>query len=156
WPLNEFPVQVERSSGGAVRVRDGGESTVELDLILPTLIKLFGEPGPAVENLYRRLTRTFISRVELEEFSAIEKLRGRSVLYLANHQTQIESILFSVLLSGLQQLPVVVLANAKHRDRWVGKLVTWTFAGTGQPDPGLIRYFDQDHPELLAAILDGV
>jgi 1-acyl-sn-glycerol-3-phosphate acyltransferase len=127
-----------------------------MDLILPTLKKLFGETGPAVEILYRRLTRILISRVKLEDFSAIDKLRGRSVLYLANHQTQIESILFSVLLSGLQQLPVIVLANAKHRDRWVGKLVNWTFAETGQPDPGLVRYFDQNHPELLAAIIDSV
>jgi hypothetical protein len=62
-------------------------------------------------------------------------------------------MLFLVAVSALRDQPIIALANAKHRHRWLGELIAACFTFPGMIDPELIRYFEQSHPESLPEIL---
>jgi len=109
-------------------------------------------PWPA-DDLCFALAQRFVSRVVLEDPAAVLALRGRGALFLANHQTAIESLLFSVLVGGLLHTPTATLAKAEHRDSWLGQLIGHLFSWPGVRDPEVIRFFDRDDPRALSAPL---
>jgi 1-acyl-sn-glycerol-3-phosphate acyltransferase len=80
----------------------------------------------------------------------------RRALYLANHQTQIESWLATIVLTHRHGAPVVAVANAKHRARWVGWLRDALFSRPGARLPQNIVYFEKGRPESLPALLRGL
>ena len=80
-------------------------------------------------------------------------MRGRSCLYLGNHQVGIESLLFSVLLSALSGTPTLTLAKAEHRTSWLGTLIAHSFAYPGVTDPRLITFFDREDRESLLGVI---
>ena len=80
-------------------------------------------------------------------------MRGKSILYLANHQVAIESLLFSIIASGLTRVPTVTLAKDEHRSTWLGLLIKHCFSYPGLVDPKVITYFDRNDPESLATII---
>ncbi|MCV7077366.1 beta-ketoacyl synthase N-terminal-like domain-containing protein [Mycobacterium szulgai] len=101
------------------------------------------------------LLSRYVRHVILEDPAALQELNGRSVLLLANHQVQIESILGTVIASWLTDTTVVTVSNAKHLNRWVGSLSRTLGSGetTGLRN---IHYFDQDKPHTFLAIVDKV
>ncbi|MFP6686588.1 MAG: 1-acyl-sn-glycerol-3-phosphate acyltransferase, partial [Polyangiaceae bacterium] len=109
-----------------------------------------------VEDLYYGLIERFVRRVHLSDPVAFEAARGQSVLYLANHQVAIESLLFSIIAAGLSQVPTVTLAKEEHRTTWLGLLIKHCFAYPGLVDPKVITYFDRSSPESLANIIAGL
>lgn len=119
-----------------------------------------GSMPPFVESLYIGLIERFVGTVEIADHAAWKRLEGRSVLYLANHQVGIESLLFTLWISGLGQLPVTTLARVEHRTSWLGGLVAQSFSYPGLSDPGLLHYFDRsDRASLLgivASLRDGL
>jgi 3-hydroxymyristoyl/3-hydroxydecanoyl-(acyl carrier protein) dehydratase len=128
-----------------------GERAVRRNLdIRPFWRKHLAITSPPMEAFYQGLIHQFIRAFEFEDARVSEKLKGRNVLYLANHQCQIESMLFLIAVSAFMESPVVALSNAKHRSRWLGDLVRHSFSYPGMKDPGLIRYFDQSRPESQA------
>ena len=104
-------------------------------------------------DLYYGLIERFVNQVKLQDAAAFEAVQGRSVLYLANHQVAIESLLFSIVASGLSRVPTVTLAKEEHRCTWLGKLIQHCFAYPGVRDPQVITYFDRSNPESLAHII---
>ena len=80
-------------------------------------------------------------------------MRGRSCLYLANHQVGVESLLFSMLISALSKTPTVTLAKAEHRTSWLGTLIAHNFSYPGVVDPKVITFFDRDDKESLLRIV---
>jgi len=81
-------------------------------------------------------------------------LRGRSAIFVGNHQVQIESLIVTNLLAGLFGTPVVTMANAKHEERWIGWILRTLFTYPGCSDPNLIVYFDQKRPDSMFKILE--
>jgi hypothetical protein len=131
-----------------------GERAVRRNIdIRPFWRKHLAITSPPMEAFYQGLIHQFIRAFEFEDARVSENLKGRSVLYLANHQCQIESMLFLIAVSAFMESPVVALSNAKHRSRWLGDLVRHSFSYPGMKDPGLIRYFDQSRPESLPSIV---
>jgi 1-acyl-sn-glycerol-3-phosphate acyltransferase len=106
-----------------------------------------------VEDLYYGLVERFVRRVHLSDPAAFDAIRGKSVLYLANHQVAIESLLFSIITSGLTGVPTVTLAKDEHRSTWLGLLIKHCFSYPGIVDPQVITYFDRSNPESLANII---
>ena len=106
-----------------------------------------------VEDLYYGLAERFVRRVRLEDPAGFAALRGRAVLYLANHQVGVESLLFSVIASALTGIPTVTLAKIEHRTTWLGNLIRHAFAWPGAHDPGVITYFDRSNREELPRII---
>ncbi|MCU0655141.1 MAG: polyketide synthase dehydratase domain-containing protein [Polyangiaceae bacterium] len=107
-------------------------------------------PTPPVADLYFSLAERFVGRIELEDPDDFARLRGRSVVFLANHQVAIESPLFSMLVSSLIDGVVVTIAKMEHKTGWLGRLIAHSFSYPGAVDPQNIVYFDRaDKSSLL-------
>ncbi|MEO0323928.1 MAG: 1-acyl-sn-glycerol-3-phosphate acyltransferase [Myxococcota bacterium] len=112
----------------------------------------FGLGRWPVEDLYFGLVERFLGRVVVTEPDAFETLRGRPALFLANHQTGIESLLFSIVAGALLEVPALTLAKAEHRESWLGRLIAHCFSWPGASDPGVIAFFDRSDPTSLPRI----
>ena len=105
------------------------------------------------EDLFQSLIDHFIEGVVLEDPDDFAGLRGQGVVFLANHQTGIESLLFSVVMSHLLELKVPVFARSTHRDSWIGKIISALFAAPDLRDPELMILVDRENPaHLLSAM----
>ena len=117
----------------------------------------FGVGAWPVEDLYYALLERFVGSFRLPDPQSLAALRGRSVLYLANHQVGIESLLFSIVSGALQGQPTLTLAKTEHQQSWLGKLIehcfAWPVSDTATVrDPGVITYFDRSDPSSLPRI----
>jgi 3-hydroxymyristoyl/3-hydroxydecanoyl-(acyl carrier protein) dehydratase/1-acyl-sn-glycerol-3-phosphate acyltransferase len=110
-------------------------------------------PGLA-EDLVDGLARQFVERVAVADPGALEAVHGRPALFLANHQTGIESLLFSVLVSGLHGRVLVALAKAEHRQSWLGQLAQVLAQAPGTALPANLVFFDRSDGASLLAIVD--
>lgn len=157
-PLTRHPLIVERD-GPQVSVRAAGSPEPHLDEVRAHWDDHFREQLVAdrgrwpVEDLYYGLIERFVRRVHVVDPAAFEAVRGKSILYLANHQTAIESLLFSIAVSGLSRTPTVTLAKIEHQHTWLGQLIQHCFAYPGIVDPKVITYFDRSDPTSLASII---
>ncbi|MEM6790496.1 MAG: 1-acyl-sn-glycerol-3-phosphate acyltransferase [Myxococcota bacterium] len=153
-PLTRHPLALERGDGGAVVVRSAGAPTMDLTPVRAYWSAYFGLGRWPVEDLYYGLIERFIGRVHVVDPEAMAAIRGRGILYLANHQVAVESLLFSVIASGLNHAPTVTLAKAEHRTTWLGRLIQHCFQYPGVVDPEVITYFDRDDPTSLPGLID--
>ena len=102
------------------------------------------------------LTDRYLKSVRLASEQALDALQGRSVVYLANHQVQIESLIVSNLLPALTGVPMTTVAHMKHRRRWIGQAIAAVEAYPGCEAVDQIAYFDQAQPETMFEIVDQV
>ena len=151
-PLRRHFVGVTRD-GDAVRVSDTRPPALDLAPVEAHWRRWFGVGAWPVEDLYYGLIERFVGDVILADPGAFERVRGRSCLYLANHQVAVESLLFSVLVSALSGVSTVTLAKAEHRGSWVGELIRQSFTYPGITDPNLITFFDREDRESLMRII---
>jgi 1-acyl-sn-glycerol-3-phosphate acyltransferase len=105
------------------------------------------------KDLWEGLIQRYVGRVIVEDPAALAKLRGRGVIFVGNHQVQIESLLITNILSVLVGTPVVTMANAKHEQGWIGWILRTLFSYPGCRDPESILYFDQSKPDSMFGIL---
>ena len=75
------------------------------------------------------------------------------MLFLANHQVMLESLLFSTIASGLTGLPVITLAKTEHKISWLGRFILHCFSYPGLQDPELIAFFDRENLRSLPLII---
>ena len=151
-PLTRLDVGVERQ-GTTVVARATAPETLDLSSVKTFWTRWFDRGPWAVEDLYYGLIQRFVRRVVVPDPIAFSAIRGRSVLYLGNHQTGVESLLFSILASGLNGVPTVTLAKAEHRHTWLGKLIAHCFSYPGVRDPKVISFFDREDKESLPQII---
>ena len=154
--VTPFPVELEVGSGS---VSCRGE--VVAAPAIPRLQawwrdRLGVEEGWFGDDLYGGLVDRFVSSVHFQDIDALAALRGRSVLFLGNHEVQIESLLITILASALTDTTVITMANAKHEQGWVGNLIRDIFSYPGCEDPENIVYFQQQDRESMFALLDGL
>ncbi len=91
-----------------------------------------GQTGPwPGEDLVRALLLKFCRGVWLEDEANFTSLAGTPVLFLANHQVAVESILFATALSPLMGTPVHAIAKQEHTDTWVGQLFGQLYSHPG-------------------------
>jgi acyl transferase domain-containing protein/1-acyl-sn-glycerol-3-phosphate acyltransferase len=158
-PLTARPLALARE-GDAVVVRDAGPARLDLAPVRAFWDAYFGIGRWPVEDLYYGLAERFVDRVRLADPEAFGRLRGRPVLYLANHQVGVESLLFSVLASGISGVRTVTLAKIEHRTTWLGLLIQHAFSHPGVVDPGVITYFDraarEELPRVIAFLADEI
>jgi 3-oxoacyl-(acyl-carrier-protein) synthase/3-hydroxymyristoyl/3-hydroxydecanoyl-(acyl carrier protein) dehydratase/1-acyl-sn-glycerol-3-phosphate acyltransferase len=151
-PLRRHALSVQRN-GDAVRVTSAAPPRLDLAPVEAYWRKAFATGAWPVEDLYYGMIERFVGDVVYVDPAAHEAMRGRSCLYLANHQTGVESLLFSVIASGLSGVSTVTLAKAEHRGTWVGDLIRRSFSYPGIVDPRLITYFDREDRESLVRII---
>jgi 3-oxoacyl-(acyl-carrier-protein) synthase/3-hydroxymyristoyl/3-hydroxydecanoyl-(acyl carrier protein) dehydratase len=147
-PLTAFPLV--RSADA---VKDGGAPILDLTPVTTFWDRWFGIGRWPVEDLYYGLIRRFLRRVVVTDPAAFEAVKGRSLLFLGNHQVGVESLLFSIVLSGLTGTSTVTLAKAEHRSTWLGRLIAHAFSYPGVKDPEVITFFDRDDKRSLPGII---
>lgn len=108
-----------------------------------------------VEDLYLGLLRRFVGRVNVSAPEALSAIEGPA-LYLANHQTAIETLMLSVLAGAASGVPLVTVAKAEHRESWLGRLLAWMFAHPAVRQPELTAYFDRNDPASLPELLRSI
>ena len=154
-PLRRHYFAVRRGVDG-VRVAEDRPPARDLAVIEGFWREWLGAGAWPIEDLFLGLVDRFVGDVVLADPEGFDqKVRGRSCLYLANHQVGIESLLFSVIVSALSGAPAVTLAKHEHRQSWIGQLIAHSFDYPGVTDPGLIAFFERDDPASLKRILDG-
>ncbi len=151
-PLTRFDLDVERT-GGQARVSGDGRGRLDLSILRKFWTRWFDRGPWPVEDLYYGLVGRFVDRVVVEDPAAYAALRGRSVLYLANHQTGVESLLFSIVASALNEVPTVTLAKIEHRDTWLGRLIAHAFSYPGVTDPRVMTFFDREDKASLVRVI---
>lgn len=147
-PLRTRRLRVE---GDTVR---GEESTaLDLDRVVRWWRRLL-DTGPwSGETALVRLLHAGLGDLVVHDPDGFAALRGRPVLYLANHETYLESVLFCGVVSALGDLPVEALAKAEHRAGWLGRFHDRLTTVPGVAFPGLIVWFDQADPASLPPIV---
>lgn len=151
-PLTRFDLEVRRTDG-EVRVTGDGRGSLDLTPVRRFWTRWFDRGPWPVEDLYYGLVGRLVGRVVVEDPAAYSALRGRSVLYLANHQTGVESLLFSIVASALNEVPTVTLAKIEHRETWLGRLIAHSFAYPGVTDPRVMTFFDREDKASLVRVI---
>ncbi|MBU0994346.1 MAG: hypothetical protein KJ737_17785 [Proteobacteria bacterium] len=151
-PLNRFPVSIDKASGKSVVSLQN--TCLDMDKILTYGRNLIGYEPWLGEDLCRGLCKTFVNRVILDDPYEFAAVRGNNVIYLANHQVQIESMLFPGLAQVLTDNRMVAIANADHRKGWMGPLNELLYSYPEVNYPKNIVYFDQGDRASMFTILD--
>lgn len=155
YPLRRYDLRVTRA-GDEVAVTDDGWPAQDLAPIQTYWRERIGIGRWLMEDLYYGLIARFVRDVVITDPEAFDKVRGRSCLYLANHQVAIESLLFGVVASALSGTPAVTLAKAEHKTSWLGTLIGHTFEHAGVKDLDLIVFFERDDRESLTTIINQI
>ncbi|MBM4391422.1 MAG: hypothetical protein FJ090_09900, partial [Deltaproteobacteria bacterium] len=91
----------------------------------------------------------------LHDHRSLSRLDG-PVLYLGNHESYLESVIFSAVMPTVTGRPMRALAKVEHQTRWLGRLHALL---TGYPglrlDPQIL-WFDQAEPATLRPTLDAL
>jgi 3-oxoacyl-(acyl-carrier-protein) synthase/3-hydroxymyristoyl/3-hydroxydecanoyl-(acyl carrier protein) dehydratase/1-acyl-sn-glycerol-3-phosphate acyltransferase len=151
-PYSRFPVAVA-VDGDRATARSTGPEVLDLSPVKDFWDDWFGVGRWPVEDLYYGLMERFLGRVALSDPEALRAVNGRSLLFLGNHQTGVESLLFSILASALCGTPTVTLAKIEHKTTWLGKLIAHCFSYPGVRDPQVITFFDRDDRSSLPRII---
>jgi 3-hydroxymyristoyl/3-hydroxydecanoyl-(acyl carrier protein) dehydratase/1-acyl-sn-glycerol-3-phosphate acyltransferase len=152
-PFARWPVSVSHE-GSAVVVRDAGPPVLDVGPVRDFWrARLHTGLWPG-EDLYFSLIERFVRRVRVEDPDGLAALRGKPILYLANHQVGVESIFFGIMVSALNGLSTLTLAKGEHRESWVGRLLKLGFSYPGLTSPRVISYFDRENPASLPDVLN--
>jgi acyl transferase domain-containing protein/3-hydroxymyristoyl/3-hydroxydecanoyl-(acyl carrier protein) dehydratase/1-acyl-sn-glycerol-3-phosphate acyltransferase len=151
-PLTRYPIRATRA-GLVVEVRDAGPPTLDLEPVRRYWRRETGLDGWAGEVLHIAAIRRFVRQVRVADPPAFAAVAGRPVLYLANHQVAVESLVFVTLVSALAGMGTAALAKAEHAESWVGQLESLQRRYPGaQLRPNMI-FFDRKDPAQLLRIL---
>jgi acyl transferase domain-containing protein/3-hydroxymyristoyl/3-hydroxydecanoyl-(acyl carrier protein) dehydratase len=153
FPITIFPLKTDRT-GHDVTVRDDGSPRIQCDIVRHVWEKLSGIGEWPVLDLHVALIERFVRRVELDDPSGFAALRGRPVLYVANHQCYMESVLFNALFSALSETPIKTIAKKEQRQRWIGQLIDIASRYPGARHPVPILYFDRHDASSFFTVLE--
>ena len=98
-----------------------------------------------VEDIFLALVRRFVGRVVVEDPDASAAIKGQPTLFLSNHQTVIESLLFPIVGGAIGGRPIVTIAKQEHRETWLGRLIQICREYPGVNSPRAIMFFDRDN-----------
>ncbi|MEY4763710.1 MAG: hypothetical protein RI907_383 [Pseudomonadota bacterium] len=99
------------------------------------------------------LLRRFVRGVHGAEPDTLASLVGRPALYMANHQTGVESMLGLGVLATLSGMPVSAIAKSEHAHSWMGRLLRRATAELGPHQPLGMLLFDRARPEAMLSLL---
>ena len=154
-PLTQFELDITRKDDRVTVSGDPG-GRLDLSLVRDFWARWFNRGPWPMEDLFYGLTNRFVGRVVLEDPDAWAAQHGRSVLYMANHQVSIESLLFAVLAPGLNGVPTVTLAKTEHRTSWLGRLIQHCFSYPNVDDPEMMVFVDRHDPSAWKRTIEGL
>lgn len=102
--------------------------------------------GWAGEDLLFALLDRFVGNVRVVDPIALGERAGSGMLFVANHQVAVETILAAIILGGMTGTVPILPAKAEHQHTWVGQLLQRLTARPGIRDPQLLRFIDRTDP----------
>lgn len=121
YPYERHPIALEEADG---EIRVVSQAPVrDIERAMGYWRRKLGSEGWLGEDLYRALIASFVGRFVVEDPERFAQASQGPVLYLANHQTAVESLLFACLAEGLTEKPVAAIAKKEHRDSWIGRML---------------------------------
>jgi 1-acyl-sn-glycerol-3-phosphate acyltransferase len=108
-------------------------------------------PWP-MADAFEALARRFVGSIVLANSESLTTVRERGAIFLGNHQTAVESLTFSYLVSGLLRMPVPTLDPAYDPSPWIGTLLGFALAYPGVGDLGFTLPEAAALPALLAIL----
>ncbi len=131
----------------------GSRATLDLAALRGRFVARFGASAPVLRDLFLGLVQQFVGSVRSEDPEAYGALSAQPVLYLANHQVGVESILFVALIDALNAVPCRAIAKREHADSWIGRILALLRAQSGNDAMVL---FDRNDPAALLKLLTGM
>lgn len=152
-PMKLYPYTVSEGETGEEKIRIG-DPFLDFETMLDYSRKVWNV-GPWIgERLSYGLLRQFTGEIVLEDPVAFDAVKDRSLLYLANHQVQSESILFSMIVKVLAKRRMVVISDSIHQTRWTGPVDELMYRYPGVNYPKTIVYFTQSNRKSMFDILE--
>ena len=152
-PMTRYPVSVNRIDDEVV-VADAGTPHLDLEQLRAYGQRTTGIGPWAGQDLSLGLLSRFVRAVHLDDPAAFEAVRQQPVLFLGNHQVQIESMLFPMVTTALTGVHIVTIAKEEHRTGWIGPLSGFSYKYPGVTYPRVIIYFNQQDPKSMFGILE--
>ena len=103
--------------------------------------ELCGESWPG-EDLFLPLIRAYVAGIGWHP-EAEQAFRSGPCLYLANHQTGLETPLFTAVMGAYGGRPIVALAKREHARSWLGSMLDELFSWPGVRAHSRLVYFDR-------------
>ena len=150
-PLNSCLLQVERS-GTAWQVSDAPtptEGSLDVSGVQAFWRARAGSQDTLVEDLTLALMRRFVRTMEIADPRGFAALHGRGVLYLANHQLDLESALFVSAVASLQGTVTTAIARQELGESWIGPFFDTCFQHPQLSDPHMLLLIDRASPEAV-------
>jgi len=152
-PLNRSRVIVRREGDAWLVSDDAGDAAPATGLDLSAVQRFWRERanagGTLVEDMTLALMQRFIRRVEIADPDGFAALHGRGVLYLANHQLDLESALFVSLIAALQGTITTAIARQELGESWIGPYFDICFQHPHIVDPHMLLLIDRGSPEAV-------
>jgi 3-oxoacyl-(acyl-carrier-protein) synthase/3-hydroxymyristoyl/3-hydroxydecanoyl-(acyl carrier protein) dehydratase len=148
FPLQSWPIAC-RVEAGRVEVRSAGE---------PDFVSTPGETlfaGSFLADLSRALKHEYVRRFRVLDPAALEPLKSRPFIICANHQTAIESMLFTEMFTRWSGLPVTTVTRTEHAGSWMGRLTDFLWRHphrTVAVNPQLL--FTRERPEAFFDVIE--
>ncbi len=127
---------------------------LDLDIVPGFWRELLGVGSWLGEDVCVAMMRQYVDSIRMLDAESLANYRGRGVLYVANHQVAVESILFGVATSAYIDLATCVLAKQEHRGSWIGRMFATTFARSDlRTQPNLFALVDRDDQRVMVKTL---
>ncbi|MFC3800493.1 beta-ketoacyl synthase N-terminal-like domain-containing protein [Cohnella sp. GCM10012308] len=121
YPYERHPIALEEEDG---EIRVASQAPIrDIEGAMGYWRQKLGSDVWLGEDIYRALIASFVGGFVVEDPVRFALASQGPVLYLANHQTAVESLLFACLAEGLTQSPVAAIAKKEHRDSWIGRML---------------------------------
>ena len=153
-PLSLFPIKISERKG-VKKLKGVSDPQLDIDGILDFGRQLLGTDRPRVgEDFAHGFYDNFTRHVILDDAEAFKKVKDKSVLYLANHQVQLETLPFFTLLRMITGNTTCTIGNITHQTGWLGPFNDFMYAYPGVKYPKNIIYFDQTDRMSMFNIID--
>ncbi len=140
----------------AIRIVEDGEVARQPDPISAAVQvwrrRLKTETWPGEQMMFALVDR-FLGRLVLPDAASVERIANSRALFVANHQVALESLLFCVLMAGVNRRPIRAIAKAEHRDTWLGRLIELCQTYPGVTSPKMLAFFDRDNQGAMLDLL---
>ncbi|NQX57961.1 beta-ketoacyl synthase N-terminal-like domain-containing protein [Paenibacillus qinlingensis] len=155
-PFRRMTIRVEKHEKGfAVSQLESEMPEFTVDAVKSYWQETLGQGQWLIGDLFQGLGQQFVGDYQLDDpeaFQAMLKL-DRPALYLANHQTAIESLLFIYMTAALTKRPMSAIAKAEHSETWIGRLLSKVGEYPGLPAFIRMFYFDRSNQSSMLELM---
>ncbi|HEY1909747.1 MAG TPA: hypothetical protein VGG73_02390, partial [Vicinamibacterales bacterium] len=161
-PLNRFFVSSSIEGRDHV-ASDAAPESLDLSSVRTFWQQRLGFDEWILFDLYFGLVQRFVRRLEFTDPDTPRSLASRPAVYLSNHQVQVESLLFPILMGAVTGVPISTVARREHQAAdgdlradtyWLGPLVAHTESYPGFRSWRPITFFDQSDPASMLSLLE--